>query len=116
MKIDFSCKYENVYSDIEANSVKIIGTKVNVNTEGGIGEFQFTLTQYMDNELDEAADDNDFTKLGSDLYFKLSMKDPIPELVYSIKGKFQSYSIKSIFNFSTVKIPLMGSPLIGKIC
>ena len=84
--IDFNCNYDNVYSGIETNSVKIIGTHTDVNTDGGSGKFQFTLTQYMDNELTDVANDDDFTKLGSDLFFKLSMKDPIPELVYSIQG------------------------------
>jgi len=83
--IDFECKYDNVYSGIEADGIKISTTHVDVNTDGGKGKFQFTLTQYMDSELTDVANDDDFTKLGSDLFFKLSMKDPIPELVYSIQ-------------------------------
>ena len=42
----------------------------------------------MDSDLTQAAEADDQTKLGSDLYFQLSMAYPTPELVYSIVGEY----------------------------
>jgi len=84
--VDFDCNYDTVYSGIEANEVTIIESSVDVDASGGQGQFSFILTQYMDSDLTDVADEDDATVLGSDLYFKLSMEHPIPELVYSIRG------------------------------
>ena len=89
VSIDVTCNYDTVYLGIEANNVKISGEDVNVgDIEAGQGKFDFALTQYTDSELTDAADENDSTELGSDLYFKLVMANPIPELIYSIQGLF----------------------------
>ena len=85
--VDFSCNYDTVYSGIEANDITISGSNVEVDAEAGQGKFQFTLTQYMDSNLTDVVDETDEVALGSDLYFKLEMASPIPELVYSIQGK-----------------------------
>ena len=84
--VDFKCNYDTVYSGIEAKNITIYGNSVDVDAEGGQGQFSFTLTQYTDSDLTDVADEEDETVLGSDMYFKLSMADPIPELVYSIRG------------------------------
>ena len=85
--VDFNCNYDTVYSGITHwHNITIIGSNIDVDAVGGQGQFDFTLTQYTDSNLTDIADENDQTVLGSDLYFKLSMANPIPELVYSIRG------------------------------
>ena len=85
--VDFNCNYDTVYSGITHwHNITISGNNIDVDAEGGQGQFDFTLTQYTDSNLTDIADENDQTVLGSDLYFKLSMANPIPELVYSIRG------------------------------
>ena len=87
VSIDVTCNYDTVYLGIAANNIKISAEDVNVgDIEPGQGKFDFALTQYTDSELTDAADENDSTELGSDLYFKLVMANPIPELIYSIQG------------------------------
>ena len=85
--IDIKCVYDKFYSEIEAENVKITAENVEIN-DSGAGKFSFTLTQYMDSNLTDAAGPDDQAKLGSDLYFQLSMANPIPELVYSIVGEY----------------------------
>ena len=51
----------------------------------------------MDPELKDIANHNDVIDLGADLYFHLSMEDPIPELVYSIKGMLTTFDCVNKF-------------------
>ena len=50
--------------------------------------FSFSITQYNDSDLTHVVDEDYKANLGADLYFKLSMANPIPELIYSIQGLF----------------------------
>ena len=89
--IDLNCTYDTVYSDIEANNIEVSGTNVDVDIQGGEGKFKFSLTQFLDSALTQETDENDAISLGSDLYFKLSMENPIPELAYSIQGLYDYF-------------------------
>ena len=62
----------------------------------------------MDSDLTQAAEVTDQTELGSDLYFQLSMTYPIPELVYSIVGKYWFLCARSIYS---QKSQLRDSPI-----
>ena len=85
--IEVTCVYDKFYNEIKADDIKITAENVEIN-DSGAGKFSFTLTQYMDSDLTHAAEENDQTELGSDIYFQLSMTNPIPELVYSIVGEY----------------------------
>ena len=90
--VDFNCNYDTVYSGITHwHNITISGNNIDVDAVGGQGQFDFTLTQYTDSNLTDIADENDQTALGSDLYFKLSMANPIPELVYSVQGSLYKF-------------------------
>ena len=86
--IDFNCNYDTLYSDIEANDVKVKGDNINFDAVEGQGVFSFSITQYNDSDLTHVVDEDYKANLGADLYFKLSMANPIPELIYSIQGLF----------------------------
>ena len=86
--IDVTCVYDKFYNEIEAENIKITAENIETNEASGAGKFSFTLTQYMDSNLTDAAGPDDQATLGSDLYFQLSMANPIPELVYSIVGEY----------------------------
>ena len=90
--VDFNCNYDTVYSGITHwHNITITGNNIDVDAVGGQGEFDFTLTQYTDGNLTHVADGDHETVLGSNLYFKLSMADPIPELAYSIQGSVYKF-------------------------
>ena len=96
--IDIKCVYDKFYNDIEAENVKITGENIETN-DSGAGKFSFTLTQYMDSELTQAAKATDQTELGSDLYFQLSMAYPIPDLVYSLVGEYSFLCVRLYWFF-----------------
>ena len=85
--IDVKCVYDKFYDGIQADNVNIIGENVETNSTGD-GKFSFSLIQYMDSNLTDAAGPDDKTALGSDLYFQLAMSNPIPDLAYSIVGEY----------------------------
>ena len=90
--VSFECSYENAYDNIEAADVNVVGS--NYTTDAGDadsdkGSFSFGLVEYMDNDFTDAADGDDVTTLGDNLYFLLSMQNPVANLVYSIIGKYQ---------------------------
>lgn len=85
--VSFECSYQNAYDNIEAANVNVVGS--NYTTDAGdadsdTGAFSFSLVQYMDNAFSDAADSDDVTSLGDNLYFLLSMQNPVANLVYSI--------------------------------
>ena len=84
--IDIDCKYESSYSQIQANDISI--TSENVETEAnGDGLFKFDLTQFNDKNMTEITELTDTSRIGDDLYFKLTMQNPVSNLVFSIIGK-----------------------------
>ena len=84
--IDIDCKYESSYSQIQANDISI--TSENVETEAnGDGLFKFDLTQFNDKNMTEITELTDTNRIGDDLYFKLTMQNPVSNLVFSIIGK-----------------------------
>ena len=86
MAIDFQCTYDNLYSEIEANNVVVAGDNVEVDAEDGEGKFEFSLIQYSDSNFNHTIEANESTPLGSKLYFKLSMNNPVSGLIYSLTG------------------------------
>ena len=87
--IDFSCSYQNVYQNIVANNIEIVSDNVEASTTSD-GQFKFTLTQFKDNKFADLFDSDDEIKLGSNVFFLLTMEKPLPNLVYSITGKSRS--------------------------
>ena len=93
-----------MYSDIEASDVQVVGG--NYTTDAGDadstqGQFSFSLQQFMDPTFTDAAEATDVTQLGENLYFTLSMQNPVANLVYSIVGKSMKKKLvlfKLIFN------------------
>ena len=87
INIDVKCSYDGIYEGIEVDNINIVSENTEL-TDSGDGKFSFTLTQYMDSDLTDAAEPGEQTPLGSDLYFQLAMASPIPQLVFSIIGEF----------------------------
>ena len=83
--IDFACSYTNVYQNIVANDITIVTENVEPAITSA-GEFKFTLTQYTDNKFTDLFDSGDEIKLGNNVFFLLTMENPLPNLVYSITG------------------------------
>ena len=81
------CNYDNVYNEIEATNVVVVGDNVEAVAQDGKGKFEFTLTQYKDVNLTDSITENDATSLGSKLYFQLAMENPVSRLTYSLVGK-----------------------------
>ena len=90
INIDVKCSYDGIYEGIEVDNINIVSENTEL-TDSGDGKFSFTLTQYMDSDLTDAAEPGEQTPLGSDLYFQLAMESPIPQLVFSIIGEFIIY-------------------------
>ena len=51
------------------------------------GLFEFSLVQYNDKNLTEKTNSSQTNRVGSQLYFKLAMENPISTLIFSIVGK-----------------------------
>ena len=91
--IDFECGYDNVYNNIDASDVIVVGDNDEAVAQDGKGKFEFTLTQYKDVNLTDSITENDATSLGSKLYFQLAMENPVSRLTYSLVGKSFSCTI-----------------------
>ena len=85
---DFGCVYDNIYKNIAANDVVVTGENVETDVQDGEGKFTFTLTQYNDENLKNKTESTVVTRLGGNLYFQLSMDNPVAGLVYSLIGEF----------------------------
>ena len=85
--IDFVCKYDSLYTGIEANNINVSGENIDVDAHGGEGKFSFTLEQYTDSNYTTTTDEDNEVSLPSNLFFKLTMDSPIPELNYIIQGE-----------------------------
>ena len=83
--INFECKYDSFYENIEASQIEIEDDAVDVETVAE-GKFEFTLTQYVDRNLTTAANSS-VAGFGNDLFFQLTMQATTPQLIYSIIGK-----------------------------
>ena len=70
INIDVKCSYDGIYEGIEVDNINIVSENTEL-TDSGDGKFSFTLTQYMDSDLTDAAEPGEQTPLGSDLYFQL---------------------------------------------
>ena len=96
MAIDFQCTYDNLYNEIEANNVVVVGDNIEIDVEDGEGKFEFTLIQYSDANFDQTIETDEITPLGSNLYFKLSMNNPVSGLIYSLQVIFFFHRIQRI--------------------
>ena len=89
--IDVRCTYDNVYNDIEANGIVLVGENVETDLKNGKGKFKFTITQYSDETLTDKMDLTEVTPLGSSLYFQVAMESPVAGLIYSLTSKFLKF-------------------------
>ena len=76
-----------MYENIEANHIKIDDDVVHMESVAD-GKFDFALTQYTDGNFTTTADASFVPGFGDDLFWKLSMESPTPQLVYSITGLY----------------------------
>ena len=83
--INFSCSYQNVYQNIVANDIKTLAENLGTSITSD-GQFKFALTQYTDNKFTGLFDSDDEIKLGNNVFFLLTMENPIPNVIYSITG------------------------------
>lgn len=83
--INFECKYETFYEDIEATQIEIDNDEVYAGTSAD-GKFDFSLTRYVDANFTAPANSSSLG-LGKNLFFRLSMESPTPQMVYSLIGK-----------------------------
>ena len=83
--INFSCSYQNVYQNIVANDIKTLAENLGTSITSD-GQFKFALTQYTDNKFTDLFDSDDEIKLGNNVFFLLTMENPIPNVIYSITG------------------------------
>ena len=103
--INFSCSYQKVYQNIIANDIIIVSDHAETSTTSD-GQFKFTLTQFKDNKFVDLFDSDDEIKLGNNVFFLLTMENPIPNVIYSITG--QSRSVKtSVINELQIAMFLM---------
>ena len=86
--IEFTCTYEDKYDNISVEDVSIVGNNVDTYAVND-GKFKFSISQFTDADLSNAVDSETEIKLGSDLFFLLSMEKPISDLTYSITGSYK---------------------------
>ena len=85
MAINFDCIYESFYRDIVANSVTIVG-ETYVSSSENEGKFSFNIKQFTNSSYVEETGSDFGVELGSHVYFKLAMENPIQNLSYAIDG------------------------------
>ena len=91
VNINLGCSYATHYDDIELTTT-VVGSDVSTDTEGPEGKFSFNLQMFNDADMQNEVDENDVTKIGEPLYFKLSQQFPVTGVVFAIDGKFHKLS------------------------
>ena len=99
--IDVKCLYAKEYSGIETGGIKIVGDNFEADTVNN-GKFSFNLVQFKDGNFTDEIEPGESSKLGTELYFQMLMTSPIPELVFSLKGKLWPQVYVHIFLDCTV--------------
>lgn len=84
VNINLGCSYATHYDDIELTTT-VVGSDVSTDTEGPEGKFSFELQMFNDEEMKNEIKDDDITKIGEPLYFKLSQKFPVDGVEFAIE-------------------------------
>lgn len=66
----------------------MVGSDVSTDTEGPEGKFSFDLQMFNDAEMQNEVGEEDVTKIGEPLYFKLSQQFPVAGVIFAIDGEF----------------------------
>lgn len=83
VNINLGCSYATHYDDIELTTT-VVGSDVSTDSEGTEGKFAFNLEMFNDPEMANVVGEDDVTKIGEPLYFKLSQQYPVGGVVFAI--------------------------------
>lgn len=83
VNINVGCSYATHYDDIELTTT-VVGSDVSTDTEGPEGKFSFDLQMFNDAEMQNEVGEDDVTKIGEPLYFKLSQQFPVAGVIFAI--------------------------------
>ena len=81
------CVYESYYTKIQANEIRITASNEDAYIQSD-GRFDFDINQYEDESFEKTFDFNKATKTGDDLFFLLTIQNPVAGLSFTIKGQF----------------------------
>lgn len=90
VNINVGCSYATHYDDIELTTT-VVGSDVSTDTEGPEGKFSFDLQMFNDAEMNNEVTEDDVTKIGEPLYFKLSQQFPVAGVIFAIDGELLTW-------------------------